>query len=140
MYLSSHQLALKFIQVAILKSGFSCAAGLDIDALREVANAVNGLKSDRTATVMVTHYKRLLNYIKPDFVHVMEARSLPDLILSSTILLSALSPVKYPTPHRICMRMQLYVQGPEPAGVDRILLQLLSSMNLSSLGSQSGLS
>lgn len=36
---------------------------------------MNGLKSNRTATLMVTHYKRLLNYIKPDFVHVMEARA-----------------------------------------------------------------
>lgn len=51
------------------------AAGLDIDALRDVANAVNGLKTDKTATLMVTHYKRLLNYIKPEHVHVMEVRS-----------------------------------------------------------------
>jgi len=35
---------------------------------------VNGLKTDKTATLMVTHYKRLLNYIKPDVIHVMEAR------------------------------------------------------------------
>lgn len=48
-------------------------SGLDIDALRDVANAVNGLKRAETATLMVTHYKRLLNYIKPDKVHVMEA-------------------------------------------------------------------
>lgn len=51
------------------------AAGLDIDALRDVANAVNGLKTDKTATLMVTHYKRLLNYIKPEHVHVMEVRT-----------------------------------------------------------------
>jgi Fe-S cluster assembly ATP-binding protein len=37
-----------------------------------VANAVNGLKTDKTATLMVTHYKRLLNYIQPEHVHVME--------------------------------------------------------------------
>lgn len=48
-------------------------AGLDIDALRDVANAVNGLKRPDSATLMVTHYKRLLNYLQPDFVHVMEA-------------------------------------------------------------------
>jgi hypothetical protein len=51
------------------------AVGLDIDALRDVANAVNGLKTDKTATLMVTHYKRLLNYIKPEHVHVMEVRT-----------------------------------------------------------------
>ena len=38
-----------------------------------MANAVNGLKRPNTGTLMVTHYKRLLNYLKPDFVHVMEA-------------------------------------------------------------------
>lgn len=45
--------------------------------MRDVANAVNGLKTDKTATLMVTHYKRLLNYIKPEHVHVMEVRCLP---------------------------------------------------------------
>ena len=48
-------------------------AGLDIDALRDVAKAVNGLKTPTSATIMITHYKRLLNLIQPDFVHVMEA-------------------------------------------------------------------
>jgi Fe-S cluster assembly ATP-binding protein len=38
-----------------------------------VAKAVNGLRAPDSATIMVTHYKRLLNLIKPDFVHVMEA-------------------------------------------------------------------
>ena len=46
-------------------------SGLDIDALRIVSNGVNKLKSDTTATVVVTHYQRLLDYIVPDFVHVL---------------------------------------------------------------------
>ncbi len=58
---------------------------------------MNGLKSDRTATVMVTHYKRLLNYIKPDFVHVMEARSLPYQFFSQQSHPPPSSPVEYPT-------------------------------------------
>jgi Fe-S cluster assembly ATP-binding protein len=46
-------------------------SGLDIDALRVVANGVNMLKSPDKATIVVTHYQRLLNYIVPDFVHVL---------------------------------------------------------------------
>jgi len=46
-------------------------SGLDIDALRIVANGVNKLKSKDNAIVVVTHYQRLLNYIVPDFVHVL---------------------------------------------------------------------
>jgi len=46
-------------------------SGLDIDALRIVANGVNKLKSKENAVVVVTHYQRLLNYIVPDFVHVL---------------------------------------------------------------------
>lgn len=46
-------------------------SGLDIDALRIVANGVNKLKSKYNATILVTHYQRLLDYIKPDFVHVL---------------------------------------------------------------------
>lgn len=46
-------------------------SGLDIDALRIVANGVNKLKSKDNAVVVVTHYQRLLNYIVPDFVHVL---------------------------------------------------------------------
>lgn len=46
-------------------------SGLDIDALRIVANGVNTLKSDKNATVVITHYQRLLDYIVPDFVHVL---------------------------------------------------------------------
>lgn len=46
-------------------------SGLDIDALRIVSNGVNKLKSDKNATIVVTHYQRLLDYIVPDFVHVL---------------------------------------------------------------------
>jgi len=46
-------------------------SGLDIDALRIVANGVNKLKSPDNATIVVTHYQRLLDYIIPDFVHVL---------------------------------------------------------------------
>jgi Fe-S cluster assembly ATP-binding protein len=46
-------------------------SGLDIDALKTVAEAVNALRSPQRAFVVVTHYQRLLNYIVPDFVHVL---------------------------------------------------------------------
>jgi len=47
-------------------------SGLDIDALRVVANGVNRLHTQDTGLVLVTHYQRLLNYIVPDYVHVMD--------------------------------------------------------------------
>jgi len=46
-------------------------SGLDIDALRVVANGVNSMKNDESSTIIVTHYQRLLNYIVPDFVHIL---------------------------------------------------------------------
>jgi Fe-S cluster assembly ATP-binding protein len=46
-------------------------SGLDIDALKIVAKGVNALKSKENSTIVVTHYQRLLNYIVPDFVHVL---------------------------------------------------------------------
>ncbi len=46
-------------------------SGLDIDALRIVANGVNKFRSENNAVLLVTHYQRLLNYIVPDFVHVL---------------------------------------------------------------------
>jgi len=46
-------------------------SGLDIDALRVVANGINSLRSDDNAMIVVTHYQRLLNYVVPDFVHVL---------------------------------------------------------------------
>jgi Fe-S cluster assembly ATP-binding protein len=47
-------------------------SGLDIDALRVVANSVNRLITPDNAIVLVTHYQRLLNHILPDYVHVMD--------------------------------------------------------------------
>ena len=46
-------------------------SGLDIDALRVVANGVNLLKTNENAFMIITHYQRLLDYIEPDFVHVL---------------------------------------------------------------------
>jgi Fe-S cluster assembly ATP-binding protein len=46
-------------------------SGLDIDALKIVADGVNQLTNPENATILITHYQRLLNYIQPDFVHVM---------------------------------------------------------------------
>tara|TARA_B100000929_G_scaffold163288_1_gene129351 strand:- start:69 stop:821 length:753 start_codon:yes stop_codon:yes gene_type:complete len=46
-------------------------SGLDIDALRVVANGVNSMRNEERAAILVTHYQRLLNYIVPDFVHVL---------------------------------------------------------------------
>ena len=46
-------------------------SGLDIDALRIVANGVNKLRNKDNATIVITHYQRLLEYIIPDYVHVL---------------------------------------------------------------------
>ena len=46
-------------------------SGLDIDALRIVANGVNKLRTDSNSTIVITHYQRLLDYIKPDIVHIL---------------------------------------------------------------------
>ena len=46
-------------------------SGLDIDALRVVASGINSLRRDDNATIVVTHYQRLLNYVVPDFVHIL---------------------------------------------------------------------
>jgi Fe-S cluster assembly ATP-binding protein len=46
-------------------------SGLDIDALRIVSEGVNKLTGPNMGTLVITHYQRMLNYIKPDFVHVM---------------------------------------------------------------------
>ena len=47
------------------------ASGLDIDALRRVSDGDNKLRNPSNAVVLVTHYQRILNYITPDFVHVL---------------------------------------------------------------------
>lgn len=62
------QMAMLNPKLAILDETDS---GLDIDALRIVANGVNQLKTDQNATIIITHYQRLLDYIIPDFVHVL---------------------------------------------------------------------
>ena len=62
------QLAVLAPRLAILDETDS---GLDIDALRVVANGINQLRTPHTATILVTHYQRLLNYITPDQVHVL---------------------------------------------------------------------
>ena len=46
-------------------------SGLDVDAMKQVSNGVNSLRSDNRSFLIITHYQRLLNYIKPDFVHIM---------------------------------------------------------------------
>jgi len=65
----------EIFQMAVLEPTLSILdetdSGLDIDALRIVANGVNKLKSKDNATIVVTHYQRLLDYIIPDFVHVL---------------------------------------------------------------------
>ena len=65
----------EIFQMAMLEPKLSILdetdSGLDIDALRIVANGVNKLKSKDNAVVIITHYQRLLDYIVPDFVHVL---------------------------------------------------------------------
>lgn len=65
----------EILQMAILNPRLSLLdetdSGLDIDALKIVSNGVNSLKSRFNATILVTHYQRLLDYIVPDYVHVL---------------------------------------------------------------------
>lgn len=65
----------EIFQMAMLQPKLSILdetdSGLDIDAIRIVANGVNKLKSSENATIVITHYQRLLDYIVPDFVHVL---------------------------------------------------------------------
>jgi len=65
----------EILQMAVLSPRLALLdetdSGLDIDALRIVAEGVNKLRSPENAIVLVTHYQRLLDYIKPDFVHVL---------------------------------------------------------------------
>jgi Fe-S cluster assembly ATP-binding protein len=65
----------EIFQMAMLEPKLSILdetdSGLDIDALRIVAGGVNQLRSENNATIVITHYQRLLDYIKPDFVHVL---------------------------------------------------------------------
>lgn len=65
----------EILQMSVLNPKLSLLdetdSGLDIDALKIVAKGVNALKTKRNATLLVTHYQRLLDYIIPDFVHVL---------------------------------------------------------------------
>jgi Fe-S cluster assembly ATP-binding protein len=65
----------EILQMAVLEPRLALLdetdSGLDIDALRVVANGVNSLRSPDRAIVLVTHYQRLLDYIEPDYVHVL---------------------------------------------------------------------
>ncbi len=65
----------EILQMAVLEPKLAILdetdSGLDIDALRIVAEGVNKLRSEDNAIILVTHYQRLLNYIQPDFVHVL---------------------------------------------------------------------
>jgi Fe-S cluster assembly ATP-binding protein len=65
----------EIFQMAMLEPKLSILdetdSGLDIDALRIVANGVNKLKSKDNSTIVITHYQRLLDYIVPDIVHVL---------------------------------------------------------------------
>ena len=65
----------EILQLACLEADLAILdeidSGLDVDALRDVANAVNGLRTKENGILLITHYNRLLEYIKPDFVHIM---------------------------------------------------------------------
>jgi Fe-S cluster assembly ATP-binding protein len=65
----------EILQMALLEPTLAILdetdSGLDIDALRVVSDGVNALQGPHMATIMITHYQRLLDYIKPDFVHIM---------------------------------------------------------------------
>jgi Fe-S cluster assembly ATP-binding protein len=65
----------EILQMAILEPRLAVLdetdSGLDIDALRVVAGGVNALRSPERAMIVITHYQRLLDYVEPDFVHVL---------------------------------------------------------------------
>jgi Fe-S cluster assembly ATP-binding protein len=65
----------EILQMSLLEPGFvimdETDSGLDIDALKVVSNGVNALRDPNRSFLIITHYQRLLNYIKPDFVHVL---------------------------------------------------------------------
>jgi len=65
----------EILQMSILNPKLSILdetdSGLDIDALKTVSEGVNALRSEKSSFLIITHYQRLLNYVKPDFVHVL---------------------------------------------------------------------
>ena len=66
---------LEILQMAVLNPSLAVLdetdSGLDIDALKTVANGINALRTPQRGMVVITHYQRLLNYVKPDIVHVL---------------------------------------------------------------------
>ncbi|KAM7499469.1 hypothetical protein LguiA_023883 [Lonicera macranthoides] len=66
----------EILQLAVLGADLAILdeidSGLDVDALRDVANAVNGLLTSRNSVLMITHYQRLLDFIKPTYIHIMD--------------------------------------------------------------------
>ena len=66
----------EILQMSILEPKLSILdetdSGLDIDALKVVSDGVNSLRNEKNSFLIITHYQRLLNYIKPDFVHVLK--------------------------------------------------------------------
>ncbi|XP_020580105.1 ABC transporter I family member 6, chloroplastic isoform X1 [Phalaenopsis equestris] len=67
----------EILQLAVLEAELAILdeidSGLDVDALQDVAKAINGLLTPHNSILMITHYQRLLDYIKPNYVHIMEA-------------------------------------------------------------------
>jgi Fe-S cluster assembly ATP-binding protein len=65
----------EILQMAVLEPEIALLdetdSGLDIDALRIVSDGVNSVRGPKTGILLITHYQRILNYIKPDFVHIM---------------------------------------------------------------------
>nr|YP_009293643.1 hypothetical protein Rhodyp_047 [Rhodymenia pseudopalmata]AOM64325.1 hypothetical protein Rhodyp_047 [Rhodymenia pseudopalmata] len=66
----------EILQMALLDSKLSVLdetdSGLDIDALKTISNSINLLKNDNKAIIIITHYQRILDYIRPDFIHIMQ--------------------------------------------------------------------
>jgi Fe-S cluster assembly ATP-binding protein len=65
----------EILQMSVLNPKLSILdetdSGLDIDALKDVANGINNFFTNEKSLILITHYQRLLEYVKPDFVHVM---------------------------------------------------------------------
>ena len=66
----------EILQMTVLDSTLSILdetdSGLDIDALRTLSEGINTYRNPTKAIILITHYKRLLDYIKPDFIHIMK--------------------------------------------------------------------
>jgi Fe-S cluster assembly ATP-binding protein len=70
----------EILQMAVLEPKLAILdetdSGLDIDALKTISDGINSLRRKDNAFIMITHYQRLLDYVKPDFVHVMQDRKI----------------------------------------------------------------